>query len=74
MIVFVGGYAGEPISGDLTVNGSAVSLSLINGVYETSVLSGDFVRLTISDVPVPAAAPLLLGALGLFGLVRRKRG
>lgn len=78
LVGFAAGYAGETISGDLTVAGSAVSLGLIDGVYETFAASGDFIRLTVGStaaaVPVPAAAPLLLGALGLFGLARRKRG
>lgn len=37
---------------------------------------GDFPTVTFSDaqaVPVPATAPLLLGALGLFGLIHRRR-
>lgn len=61
--------------GFLTVPGSVVSLGLVPGVYETFALSGDFIRLTIREtaVLVPAAAPPLLGALGLFGLLRRKR-
>jgi hypothetical protein len=60
--------------GFLTVPGSVVSLGLVPGVYETFALSGDFIRLTVgaTAVLVPAASPPL-GALGLFGLLRRKR-
>ncbi len=74
---FVAGYGGETISGSLTVAGSILSLGLADGVYETFAASGDFIRLTIGGtaaVPAPAGGALLLGALGLFGLVRRQRG
>jgi hypothetical protein len=76
---FAQGYAGESISGSLTIASSTfVALGLISGVYTTTASNGDFVQLTIpsaSTVPLPAGLPLFatgLGALGLLGW-RRKR-
>ena len=49
------------------------SASLPSG--ELGFAYGDFTFETESAaVPVPAAAPLLLGALGAVGLLRRRRG
>ena len=73
---FAAGYAGEVISGSLTVNGSFASLGLISGTYETAALSGDKIILRIPDlsqVPLPASLPLFASAFGLAFAFRRKR-
>ncbi|MGF1501146.1 MAG: VPLPA-CTERM sorting domain-containing protein [Paracoccaceae bacterium] len=72
------GYAGESISGDLTVAGeSFASLGLIAGIYEIVLPTGaDFIRLTIPDstspIPLPAPAFLLLSGLAVLAFVRRR--
>lgn len=70
--------SGSLISGTLTIaNRTAASLGLIDGVYKTVLANGDYAQLTIGSaaVPLPAALPLLGGAMGVFGLVgwRRRR-
>ncbi|PYE83820.1 hypothetical protein [Pseudoroseicyclus aestuarii] len=72
------GSTGGAISGTTVLaDASFDSLGLFRGSYSGSTMN-DTVTLTIGDapapVPVPASLPLLLGALGLTGLVLRRRG
>jgi hypothetical protein len=70
------GYSSfDPIASSLIIPGHTfASLGLIAGVYNSGLLpSGDFVRLTISAIPVPATLPLLAAGFCLIGLATRKR-
>ncbi len=73
------GYtSGEALSGTLTFSGETLaSLGVVPGAYVYS-LPSDTLTVTFEAgndgavVPLPAGLPLLAGALGLFGLVRRR--
>jgi len=84
--IFANGYialaqnyvSGSLISGTLTIlNQTVASLGLIDGIYKSTLANGDYAQLTIGSaaVPLPAALPLLGGAMAAFGLVgwRRRR-
>ncbi len=76
---FAPGYAGEAISGSLTLSGqSFASLGLISGTFTTTATNGSTITLRIGSepavIPVPATLPLLLGGLLGLGLVARRRG
>lgn len=74
---FASGYSGEFISGNLTIaNANFQTLGILTGQYTVTAGGGDYVQLNIPAlVPIPAALPLLLSALGVFGIFgwRRKR-
>lgn len=70
------GYAGEFISGSLSVPGTYASLGLIDGVYMRTLPSQDTVEMTIradAVVPVPAMLPVLAGTLGAVAWRMRRR-
>ncbi|WP_168797941.1 VPLPA-CTERM sorting domain-containing protein [Pacificoceanicola onchidii] len=76
------GYGGELISGGFTMVGSSfASLSLVAGSSMTkTLLNGDTITWnisaapsTMSAVPLPAALPLLVCAIGGLGLAARRR-
>ena len=67
----------------LTLAGNNTFVSVINSINSGALLVGvtgqdgnqgndQYIINTLSEVPVPAALPLMASALGLFGLSRRK--
>jgi len=70
------GYiSGSPLAGTGTfANQTFASLGLIDGVYESHLASGDFIRLTIDhNATVPEPGTLLLLGAGLAALAARLR-
>lgn len=72
--IYDGYVSGDALSGSMTFLGqSFASLGVNAGTYSTS-LPSDTVTLNVGQVPLPASLPILGAALGMFGLIRRKRG
>ena len=71
----VGYVSGAAINGSLTfAAASLLSLGFTPGSYVTT-LPNDAITTNVigADVPLPAAAPMLLGALALTGVAARRR-
>ena len=69
------GYiSGNPLAGTLTLsNETFATLGLVDGVYQSNLVSGDHVRLTIgAPIPLPASLPLLTSVVGLISVMARK--
>ncbi|MEM9057003.1 MAG: spondin domain-containing protein [Pseudomonadota bacterium] len=60
---------GDPFADFLNQNGFDISALNFN---DSSLYTNGIATITISAVPVPAALPLMAGALGLLGLARRR--
>lgn len=69
--------------GIASVGISWATLSVVDGCWDDYVMIDDFAyvgwtggggSIEASDVPVPAAAPLLAAGLGLIGFMKRRRG
>ncbi|MGG7565738.1 hypothetical protein ACQ5SO_06190 [Rhodovulum sp. DZ06] len=77
----LGYVSGTFLAGEVQfANTSIAALGMSAGTQE-AVLPNDSITIAIgqggglsADVPVPAAAPLLLGALGLGGFIARRKG
>jgi hypothetical protein len=70
------GYDGSTaLSGSMTfVSATLFSLGYTEGIYELALLNDTITTNVIAaSVPLPAAAPLLLGALALTGFAARRR-
>ena len=75
LTVAIGYVSGTALSGSLTfVGASLFTLGYAPGAYVTA-LPNDTITTNViaSAVPLPAAAPLLLGALALTGFAARRR-